>query len=205
MVRTQMNASSTTSSWSQSKAHSHASENANSMVQYNSNLNHASTSNPVNSQGHLSTSSTADIGFIIMPSVASNRAFLDIARVLQLACEQDSGFNIRAPIHSLPSSLIPTPKQESIPHRPYVDMIPWSSLRNRILICPSAINEIELVIDLMSGDIKVWGMTAWDPMSWEVGPEFARKWWFLLDETILHTTNFWRRQRGEEALELQSG
>jgi hypothetical protein len=53
---------------------------------------------------------------------------------------------------------------------------------------------------MVSGDLKVWGSTPWDTLAWEVGPEFARKWWFLMDNEILRASNFWRRQRGEQDL-----
>jgi hypothetical protein len=39
-------------------------------------------------------------------------------------------------------------------------------------------------------------------MSWEIDETFARKWWFLMDETVLASTNFWRAQRGDIPLIL---
>jgi hypothetical protein len=71
-----------------------------------------------------------------------------------------------------------------------------------MLNSPTAINDLEFVSDMGFSDLKVWGSTPWDPAGWEVGPEFARKWWFLIDDGIIHTTNFWRSQRGEEPLSL---
>ena len=66
----------------------------------------------------------------------------------------------------------------------------------------TAINEAEFLADMGSGELKIWGNVSWDPIAWEVGPEFARKWWFLMDEGIMRTANFWRGQRGEDALVL---
>lgn len=51
-------------------------------------------------------------------------------------------------------------------------------------------------------DIKVWGSTPWDDRGWEIGERFALKWWFLLDDEILKTTNFWRGAREEEGLSM---
>jgi hypothetical protein len=65
---------------------------------------------------------------------------------------------------------------------------------------PTAINDLEFLQDMASGDLKVWGSTPWDPRGWEIGPEFARKWWFLMDDGIIQTSNFWRSQRGEEVV-----
>jgi hypothetical protein len=127
-------------------------------------------------------------------------ALHSIAYILQLPCTQESGFNIGACIHTLPPPIAPTLQQQIVPHKPYVDMLPWASLRDRILNAPTAINETEFLLDMSTGDLKVWGSVPWDPAGWEIGPAFARKWWFLLDDGIMHMTNFWRAQRGEEPL-----
>jgi len=55
---------------------------------------------------------------------------------------------------------------------------------------------------MASKEIKVWGASSWDPIGWEISPGFAKKWWFLIDDGILQTANFWRSQRGEEPLPL---
>lgn len=151
-------------------------------------------------QDQVSPDPTIDSRFIVMHGLTTSAAFLCIARILELACMQDSGFNIGALVCTLPPPIAPTIQQQIVPHKPYVDMLPWSSLRDRMLNSLAAINEIEFVEDMMSGDLKVWGSTPWDPTGWEIGPEFAKKWWFLMDEGILRTTNFWRGQRGEEPL-----
>lgn len=147
---------------------------------------------------------TTDGHFIIMNGMTTTAAFFCIARILDLACEQDSGFNILAQPCTLPAPITPTLQQQIIPHKPYIDMLPWPSLRDRMLNSSNAINELEFVVDMASSDLKVWGKMPWDPMGWEVGPQFAKKWWFLMDEGILRTSNFWRAQRGEEELRVVS-
>jgi hypothetical protein len=87
-----------------------------------------------------------------------------------------------------------------VPHKPYVDMLPWPLLRDRLLISQRSINEEEFVRDMY--EVKIWGSMPWDPTGWELGSEFAQKWWFLLDERIIRTSNFWRCQRGEDMLVL---
>lgn len=145
---------------------------------------------------------TVENRFIVIHSMTTWAASLCIADTLELACMRDTGFNICALASNLPPPIAPTLQQQIVPHTPYVDMLPWSSLRDRTLNSPTAINESEFVLDM--AELKVWGSTPWDPMGWEVGPEWAREWWFLMDDGIMHTTNFWRRQRGEEALALTS-
>jgi hypothetical protein len=143
-----------------------------------------------------------DSYFIVMHSMSSYAAFLRNATLLELTCVEDIGFHIAVLTDNLPKSISPTLQQQLVPHRSYIDMLPWSSLRDRILNSASAINELEFVLDMASGELKVWGSIPWDPMAWEVGTEFAKKWWFLMDDEILRTTNFWRGQRGDEPLAL---
>ncbi|KAF2003775.1 NAD(P)-binding protein [Amniculicola lignicola CBS 123094] len=128
-------------------------------------------------QGLMSMDPTVDSHFIVMHNMTTHAAFDCIARILELACKQDTGFNIRALPCTLPPSIAPTLKQQIVPHQPYVDMLPWSSLRDRILNSPTAINEMELLMDMDS--LRVWGSTPWDPMGWEVPADFVKKWWFL--------------------------
>jgi hypothetical protein len=139
---------------------------------------------------------TVDSHFIGIHGTTSSAAFFEIARILNLSCQQNSGFNITAPAWTIPTPMKPTLNQEIIPHKPYVDMLPWKSMRDKLLRCANTINETEFVIDMVNQDLRIWGTRPWDPRSWEVGPVFAEKWWFLMDEDIIETSNFWRSQRG---------
>ncbi|KAE9381026.1 NAD(P)-binding protein [Stipitochalara longipes BDJ] len=149
-------------------------------------------------QYSLSVDPMTDTHFIVMPSMATWAAFDRISSLLKLDCGQNTGFNIRAT--EVPPSLSPTLQQQIVPHGPWVDMLPWISLRDRILSSLAVINEQEFVLDM--ADLKIWGSTPWDPIGWEVTAEFAKKWWFLIDDTILQGSNFWRSQRGEQPLSI---
>lgn len=142
----------------------------------------------------------SDSNFTVLQALTPQAAFLEIVRMLVLDCKQSSGFNIGAA--SIPPSIAPTVQQQLVPHKPYIDMLPWPSVRDRILRSMTAINEAEFIQDMGSEELKVWGRAPWDQMSWEVGPNFAHKWWFLMDEKIISITNFWRSQRGDEPVVL---
>lgn len=136
-----------------------------------------------------------------MRNLSAWEAFLQIADILAIRCGLDESVdNIGTPIFKLPAPLIPTLQQQLIPHKSYVDMLPWCSLRDRILESQATMNELEFVADMCSNDIKVWGRIPYDTTGWEIGPGFAKKWWFLIDENMIRTTNFWRAQRGEADL-----
>ncbi|KIW03649.1 uncharacterized protein PV09_04972 [Verruconis gallopava] len=142
----------------------------------------------------------SDTNFIILHNMNSMNAFRRIAILLEIKCSYEPGFHFRAPIEKLPPNLAYTIQQQLVPHKTYVDYIPWPSLRDNILSSIAVINEDELVKDL--SEMKIWGTMPWDPMSWEVTAKFVKKWWFLIDESVLRSTNFWRAQRGEDPLTM---
>ncbi|KAH8889168.1 hypothetical protein GQ53DRAFT_723354 [Thozetella sp. PMI_491] len=115
-----------------------------------------------------------------------------------------------------PDSLRPTPCQLSTPHHPWIDLLPFPRLRDNILYAINLSNPLDedaLCLDMvdisdLSYDarysIVVWG-SPWDPNSWEVTPDFARKWGVLLRgcHDLLVSTNYWRLKRGERGLMWQ--
>jgi hypothetical protein len=125
------------------------------------------------------------------------------ASLLQLTCNGnwEVGFFI-SPFIETPSSLAPTVLQQTIAHNPFIDVLPFPSVRNAILNAIHIIDAEQLCQDLLFGGLKVWGGSPWDPTGWEIGEEIVDKWWFLLDKDIIQTTNFWRFQRAEKALKL---
>jgi hypothetical protein len=145
---------------------------------------------------------TVDTHFLVLTDMTAYGALAAIAQVLDLNCLLRPGFHIQASVDKLPSPIAPTQLQNCVAHRPYVDMLPWPSLRDRLLRSITAINEDEFMTDMLNGSFKVWGSVPWDPMGWEVGEDFATRWWFLIDDGIIRTTNFWRAQRGEKPLRV---
>jgi hypothetical protein len=143
-----------------------------------------------------------DSHFIVLADMTACAALAVIAQRLDLDCQIRPGFHIRASTQNLPSSITPTQLQRSVPHRSYLDMLPWASLRDRLLKSLSVINEDEFMLEMRNGNLRIWGAVPWEPMGWEVSKEFAKRWWFLMDNGILQTTNFWRSQRGEKPLSL---
>ncbi|RGP74024.1 hypothetical protein FSPOR_1719 [Fusarium sporotrichioides] len=111
--------------------------------------------------------SLADSHFIILTDMTACAALAVIAQCLNLDCQSQPGFHIKALSINLPSAIAPTDLQKVIPHRPYLDMLPWASLRDKLLQSVSVINEDEFMSDMRSGNLRVWGQLPWDPMGWE--------------------------------------
>jgi len=139
-----------------------------------------------------------------------------------------SGSNVQP--ESLPPTLHPTYLQRTIAHHPEIDIFPFPMYRDNLISAGSTIDDTELCLDVLYGveldvdrnpisrepvkdckDIGLGdggrtGLIVWsDPWlqsSWEVEEGFARKYKRLLmgcDE-LIRSTNFWRRQRGENLL-----
>ncbi|KAK9365627.1 hypothetical protein V1509DRAFT_612375 [Lipomyces kononenkoae] len=105
--------------------------------------------------------------------------------------------------------LRPTLAQIVYPHHSCYDLIPFPTMRSRIvalLACaPPAIDEDELENDMHNGLI-CWRTSnrgsgqPWDARSWEVQPWFLKKWSFLLggeEGEAWRQTVWWRTMRGE--------
>ncbi|KFY98440.1 hypothetical protein V498_01468 [Pseudogymnoascus sp. VKM F-4517 (FW-2822)] len=115
----------------------------------------------------------------------------------------------------LPPSLHPTSLQCRIPHRPWVDTIPVSGIRDNILRAGDWFDtvEMELCSDLVGffsaptgrNAVVVWG-ESWDPRGWEITDSFVKNWGWTITgcKEIIESTNYWRSRRGERPLDLDS-
>lgn len=146
-----------------------------------------------------------------LPDIASNclllspmeiiAAYTSNATLLQVSCLPPTHRRTFRPFGlSVPSTLAPTPAQTIIPHPSFIDIIPFPGFRNRILHSINVIDLDTLSRDLIHDAFSVWGRDPWDATGWEISERFAKTWWFLVDEELLKTTNFWRSQKSENML-----
>lgn len=118
---------------------------------------------------------------------------------------------------TLPKTFQPTPAQQTIPHHPFFDVLPWPSLREK-LICvfsmpeqmrppsargPMALAQMSMDIDDFSEGWRVEGGTGMSEEDWEIGQAFFRHWWWALDRSIIENTNRLRKKRGAGRLMLE--
>lgn len=154
----------------------------------------------------------------VFNALTRNAAALGLG-MFWLVCDAVSPFGQNGPCLAgasesalLPKSLRPTSRQTSALHHPWVDVLPWPELRDKILFLAAneLIDEDELWYDMVEFDASeschdasliVWG-EPWDPRGWEVSTGFLRKWGWILQgcPDILEATNYWRHKRGEKQL-----
>ncbi|KAK9376565.1 uncharacterized protein V1513DRAFT_251602 [Lipomyces chichibuensis] len=97
----------------------------------------------------------------------------------------------------IPPSLYPTQLQGIVPHIQYIDAIPFASLRDSLLLQlhSGGFDEIDFCSDLLADGFRIWGNDPTQPMAWEITEEFAKKWRWLMDDSILDIAKFWSGQR----------
>lgn len=113
---------------------------------------------------------------------------------------------------SCPASLRPTSVQKRIEHHPWIELFPISRMRENMLLAEGSYDEYELCNDLVDfcdvpserTGLIVWG-EPWDPAGWEISESFLKRWGWAMKGCVelLASTNYWRKQRGEDALVIE--
>jgi hypothetical protein len=122
---------------------------------------------------------------------------------------------------TLKPDLRPSRAQITVEHHPYIDILPFPTLRNSLIAHRATIDEDEFFEDSLGG-LVCWGGAGlgqrdreaatgrvstgapWDVRSWEAKPWFVRKYWDFLggeDGELVRQSDWWREMRGEDALD----
>ena len=113
-------------------------------------------------------------------------------------------YTYRPRMDDLPASLKPTAIQQSVPHHPWLDLLPDAALRNNLILLDSAglLDEDQCCIDMCSRTGLIVWRDPWDPTGWEITPAFLERWRLVLTGcwSLLQSTNYWREQRGEKRI-----
>ncbi|KAJ5112140.1 hypothetical protein N7532_000185 [Penicillium argentinense] len=121
---------------------------------------------------------------------------------------------------TLPPALTPTMIQWTIPHHPWLDLIPFPRMRDNLILAQDLMDDEQLCRDMCgqrpppsssqnlcrgSGigetGVLVW-RDPWDPSGWEVTETFIRLWGWAIQDCwdLFSSTDAWRVHRGEKPL-----
>jgi hypothetical protein len=153
------------------------------------------------------------IQYNFIKALIENMAVLGLTRD-QLDDDAISPFNTMGPsphdsLSSLPLSLRATGIQRTIPHHPWLDLLPFPRMRDNLISAGESYDETQLCLDMKgygNQDIDHTGIIVWrdpwDPEGWEVTESFARNWEWVLHgcSDLFCSTNSWRERRGERPL-----
>jgi hypothetical protein len=122
---------------------------------------------------------------------------------------------------TLKPDLRPSREQISVKHHPYIDILPFPTLRKNLITHQEEIDEDEFFQDVLTG-LVCWGSagigkrdrqvstgyastgTPWDVRSWEARVWFLKKYWTLLggeDGELVRQSEWWRSMRGDDCVE----
>lgn len=154
--------------------------------------------------------------FNALRALAVNRTLISGIIVTPLDCDEEIIHVIPYPTKPelLPSALLPTILQQTVPHGDWVDLFPFPEGRDRLIRAAGTFDEDELWADCIGGlyegfpddEVARRGIIAWSPpwdiTGWEMSEGFLRKWGWLFKglPEPLEATNRWRTERCEEPL-----
>ncbi|KAH8645842.1 hypothetical protein BX600DRAFT_519408 [Xylariales sp. PMI_506] len=154
--------------------------------------------------------------FNALRALAVNRSLISGILVTPLDCDEEVVHVIPYPINPeiLPSALLPTTLQQTVPHGDWIDLFPCPEARDRLIRGANTFDEDELWADCSGGlfegfpddEVERRGIIAWSPpwdiTGWEMSEGFLRKWGWLFKglRGPLEATNRWRMERGEEPI-----
>ncbi|KAF7595190.1 hypothetical protein BBP40_006934 [Aspergillus hancockii] len=127
-------------------------------------------------------------------------------------------YTVQRIFKTLKPDLRPTREQITVQHHPYIDILPFPTLRNNLITHQGEVDEDEFFHDMLTG-LVCWGGagigkkdreistgsastgTPWDVRSWEARGWFLKKYWTLLggeDGELVRQSEWWRSIRGED-------
>ncbi|KAK2593006.1 hypothetical protein QQS21_009296 [Conoideocrella luteorostrata] len=152
--------------------------------------------------------------FNALRALAVNRTLVSGILATPLDCDKEVIHVVSYPAKPelVPSTLLPTILQQTVPHGDWIDMFPCPEGRDRLIRAAGTFDEDELWADCIGGlfegfpddEVERRGIIAWSPpwdiKGWEMSEGFLRKWRWLFKGLpgALEATNRWRMERGEE-------
>ncbi|PLB54761.1 hypothetical protein P170DRAFT_452423 [Aspergillus steynii IBT 23096] len=152
-------------------------------------------------------------------SLNFTRALMENTRILGLRSDQlhddaISPFSIAGPwqndaLYTLPMPLQPTAIQRSIPHHPWLDLLPVPQMRDNLILAGEFEEEDQLCLDMKGSGSSTAGRSGiivwsdpWDPSGWEVTEAFVGSWGWVIRNChdLALSTNHWRASRSEKPL-----
>ena len=130
---------------------------------------------------------------------------------------------VQSTFKTLKPDLRPSSEQITVKHHPFIDILPFPTLRKNLITHQEVIDEDEFFHDMLTG-LVCWGGagigrkdredstgnastgTPWDVRSWEARVWFLKKYWTLLgreDGELVRQSVWWRSIRGEDTLDME--
>ncbi|PWY93868.1 hypothetical protein BO94DRAFT_458570 [Aspergillus sclerotioniger CBS 115572] len=127
---------------------------------------------------------------------------------------------VQGAFKALKPDLRPSSEQIAVEHHPWIDILPFPTLRKNLITHQKDIDEDDFFHDMLTG-LVCWGGagigkrdrqlstgyastgTPWDVRSWEAKVWFLKKYWMLLggeDGELVRQSEWWRSIRGDDSI-----
>lgn len=147
-------------------------------------------------------------------SIASRLGILPLIWSLDSTSPFCDPLNTFSDYSHLPLNLQPTSVQRTEPHHPIIDLLPWPTVRDkliRVLSVPPEMRPcvaakptalIDLVYDIEDSaeGVRIWGDDPYSDRNWEVGEKVFKSWWWAFDTDVVDWSNSLRARRGARLL-----
>lgn len=114
----------------------------------------------------------------------------------------------------LPSNLRPTTIQIRNAHHPVFDILPWPSVRDKLILvfsqphdvrppkarAPTALLDLVYDMEDSAEGIRIWGDDPCADENWEIGEKLFSNWWWALNSQVINRSNEMRSNRGATIL-----
>lgn len=118
----------------------------------------------------------------------------------------------------LPVNLQPTLLQMTITHHPVIDLLPWPSVRDKLIqvlsqppevrpsgaVSPMALLDFVYDLEDSAEGVRIFGSDPYSGQSWELGEKVFQGWWWVFDKDIIRRSNELRASRGAPMLGMGS-
>jgi hypothetical protein len=119
----------------------------------------------------------------------------------------------------LPPNLRPTKLQMTEPHHPVIDLMPWPTVRDKLILIftqppdirpksaasPTALLDFVYDLEDSSEGVRIWGDDPSSDQAWEVGEKVFKNWWWAFDRDVIKRSNELRSGRGARLLGMGEG
>lgn len=146
-----------------------------------------------------------------------------------IGSSEDSAFRenmirtVQRTFKTLKPDLRPSSEQITVDHPPYIDLLPFQTVRKNLVLRQHEVDDGEFLVDILTG-LVCWGGAGlgkrdrnastgyastgspWDCRSWEAKGWFLKKYWSILggeDGELVQQSEWWRSIRGEEPLDIE--
>ncbi|ETN45904.1 uncharacterized protein HMPREF1541_00085 [Cyphellophora europaea CBS 101466] len=152
-------------------------------------------------------------------AIASRLGIRELIWQLDALSPFSDPLNSFADYSHLPPNLQPTALQRTQQHSPIIDLLPWPTVRDKLIhvlsapvdlrpaiaATPTALVDFVYDLEDSAEGARIWGDDPYSDRNWEVGEKVFQGWWWAFDTEVVKRSNEMRSRRGARLLGQERG